>query len=90
MEKPQKTQVTQVKEMIEAGDLKVGDVLTIKGNENRTAKLTESGHVLLTLNEWLRGVKQTSRLNMFEHVLAPNGKTLSEIRGEAGMDKTEE
>lgn len=85
-----KIQRNKVKAMIEAGALNVGDVLKIKGNENCRAKLTDSGHVQMTLNAWLLGVKQARTLNMFEHVLAPNGKTLSEIRAEAGMDKIEE
>ena len=85
-----KTQKGRIKAMIEAGPLNAGDVLTIKGNENRKAKLTKSGHVQMTLNAWLLGVKQASALNMYEYVLAPNGKTLSEIRADAGMDKIEE
>jgi hypothetical protein len=90
-----RTILPKMRELMEWGLVKPGDVLKVKNYPDSDAVVEDSKTVrfknrVLSYNEWGCEVTGWSSINIYDWALAPNGRTLTDLRAERmDMDKQE-
>jgi hypothetical protein len=77
--------VQRTKDLFNLGKLKVGDVLTLRGEPNSEARVVNGTHVnfkgqKMTFNAWGKQVKGWKSIQIYEHALLDNGMLLGTLR----------
>ncbi len=88
-----RTTLPKMRELMEWGVLKPGETLKVKNFPDSEAVVIDSKTVrfkdrLISYNDWGREVTGWSSINIYDWAVAPNGRTLTDLRAEH-MDREE-
>lgn len=84
----ERRKLQSTKDLIELGRLKVGEILTIRGRDNSTARVVDGRFVefqgqRLTFNEWGQRVTGWPSIRIYTMACLPDGRTLDALRDQS-------
>lgn len=82
---PKSGELIRTSEMVNRGLLKIGIQLTIKNRSESEATVVDGRHVnfrgsIITFSQWGKRVTRWRSIDIYEHVLLPDGRLLGDLR----------